>query len=255
MISSKLMGKAAAAGMLAAAASIAFAGSASADWNSPVPMPGSNDQTDSIANRAAEALGPAPLADANMPVLGAPLGAAGVNVLGQRSNNTDPAAVAAPAGVLGMPQGAPGLSADTVLGQNAAPSAPGAGGGAGTVPNLNPFNNAYGVQQCLKPSAPGKCEEFGVDPGEENANISPHDWLHRYIDMYHDGRLRGGSLSQLSQQQLGEPLPGTAPLPGTNIPPGMFYDPADPAVPPAPGAPVPPGAPAPPAPAAPAPPN
>ncbi|MHA7661879.1 hypothetical protein [Mycolicibacterium sp. HS_4_1] len=241
MVSSKLMGKAAAAGMIAVAASIAFAGSAFADWNSPVPTPGSNDQTDSIANRAAEALGPAPLSEANMPVLGAPLGAAGVNVLGQRSNNTDPAA-APPAGVLGLPPGTPGLSADTVLGQNAAPSAP--GGGTGTVPNLNPFNNAYGVQQCLKPSAPGKCEEFGVDPGQENADISPHDWVHRYIDMYHDGRLRGGSLSQWNQQQLGEALPGTAPPPGTNIPPGLaqYYEPPDPPV--APGAPAPPPAPA-----------
>lgn len=241
MVSSKLMGKAAAAGMIAVAASIAFAGSAFADWNSPVPTPGSNDQTDSIANRAAEALGPAPLSEANMPVLGAPLGAAGVNVLGQRSNNTDPAA-APPAGVLGLPPGTPGLSADTVLGQNSAPSAPGAG--TGTVPNLNPFNNAYGVQQCLKPSAPGKCEEFGVDPGQENADISPHDWVHRYIDMYHDGRLRGGSLSQWNQQQLGEALPGTAPPPGTNIPPGLaqYYEP--PAPPVAPGAPVPPPAPA-----------
>ena len=33
----------------------------------------------------------------------------------------------------------------TVLGQNPVPSAP--GGGPGAVPNLNVFNNAYGVQQ------------------------------------------------------------------------------------------------------------
>lgn len=244
---SELMAKAAAAGVVAAAAAIAFAGPASADWNSPIPTPGQDDHTDAIAGQAAAALGPTPLADAQMPVLGAPLGSAGINLLGQRSNNADPAAAPA-GGVLGVPQGTQGLSPGTVLGQNSQPSAPGSS--TGTVPNLNAFNNAYGVQQCLTPSAPGKCEEFGVDPGQENADSSPHEWLHRYIDMYHDGRLRGGSLSQWNQQQLGEPLPGTAPLPGTNIPPGLgqYYEPPDPAA-----APPPPGAPVPPAPAAPAP--
>ena len=244
MIGRRLMGKAAAAGVLAAAASIALAGAASADWNDPIPTPGHDDRTDAIAAQAAAALGPAPMADTPMPVLGAPLGSQGLNVLGQRpAANTDPAAAAAPdAGPLGLPLGTPGLTADTVLGQNAVPSRPGAG--PGIAPNLNAFNNAYGPQQCIKPSAPGKCEQFGVDPGQEHADSSPHEWLNRYIEMYHDGRLRGGSLSQWNQQQLGESLPGTAPPPGTNIPPGLvqYYEP--PELPPPPGAPVPPPAPA-----------
>ncbi|WP_293017104.1 hypothetical protein [Mycolicibacterium sp.] len=246
MISSKKMGKAAAAGVIAAAASIAFAGAASADWNSPIPTPGHDDQQDAIAAQAAAALGPAPMADAQMPVLGAPLGAQGLNVLGQRpAGNVDPAATAPVAGPLGMPLNTPGLTPDTVLGQTAVPSLPGSG--AGTPPSLNAFNNSYGVGQCLKPSAPGKCEQFGVDPGQEHADSSPHEWLNRYIDMYHDGRLRGGALGQYPQQQLGESLPGTAPPPGTNIPPGLgqYYVPPDPAPAPLPpGAPVPPPAPA-----------
>lgn len=196
-------------------------------------MPGA--QSDQLAAKAAEALGPTPLAGAGVPALGGTtLGPEGINLLGQR--NADPAA---PTGLLGVPQGLNGLSYDTVLGQNAVPSGPNQG--PGTVPRLSVFNNAYGVQQCLTPSAPGKCQEFGVEPGQENADITPHDWLHRYIDMYHDGRLRGGSLSQLSQQQLSEPLPGTAPPPGTNIPSGLAQYMPDPApAPGAPGAPVPP---------------
>jgi hypothetical protein len=266
MARSHMMAKAAAAGVIAAAASVAFAGSAVADPDAPLPAPpavpaapappdapvGFGAATPPVPDQAssalsapvAAALGPTPLAGAQLPGLGAPLGAAGINLLGQR--NSDGSA----AGPLGLPQNISGLSPDSALGQNAVPSRPGSG--PGTTPNLHAFNNAYGVQQCLTPSAPGQCQEFGVEPGQENADITGHEWLHRYIDMYHDGRLRGGSLSQLSQQQLGEPLPGTAPPPGTNIPPGLgqYYAPPDapppPGVPPAPGTPpAPPATPAP----------
>ena len=100
------------------------------------------------------------------------------------------------------------------------------------IPNLNPFNNAYGVQQCLVPSAPGKCEQFDVAPGDENADVSRREWFGRYIDMYRAGMLKGGLLGQMPQEQLGEPLPGTAPPPGTNIPPGLVQFQPDPAAPP-----------------------
>ena len=110
------------------------------------------------------------------------------------------------------------------------PSAPGAG--PGVVPNLNVFNNAYGPQQCLVPSAPGKCEQFDVAPGDENADVSRREWLGRYIDMYRAGMLKGGLLGQMPQEQLGEPLPGTAPPPGTNVPPGLVQFLPDPAAPP-----------------------
>lgn len=143
-------------------------------------------------------------------MVGAPLGPEGLNVLAQ--NGTQP----------GGPLGAPpvvGLDSTTVLGQLPTPSAPGAA--PGTPPNLNVFNNAYGPQQCLVPSAPGECQQFDVAPGQENADVNRREWMGRYIDMYRAGMLRGGLLGQLPQQQLGEPLPGTAPPPGTNIPPGL----------------------------------
>jgi hypothetical protein len=92
----------------------------------------------------------------------------------------------------------------------------------------------------LKPSAPGQGEQFDVAPGEEQSDVSRREWFGRYIDMYRAGMLKGGLLGQMPQEQLGEPLPGTAPLPGTNVPPGLgqfLPDPADAPPPPAPGAP------------------
>jgi len=88
-----------------------------------------------------------------------------------------------------------------------------------------------GPQQCLVPSAPGECQQFDVAPGQEDADVSRREWLGRYIDMYRAGMLRGGLLGQLPQQQLGEPLPGTAPPPGTNIPPGLGQFLPEPAAP------------------------
>jgi hypothetical protein len=121
-------------------------------------------------------------------------------------------------GPLGAPNIA-GLDGTTVLGQNAAPSAPGTG--PGVVPNLQAFNNAYGPQQNLVPSAPGDGQQFDVAPGDENANVNARTWMGRYIDMYRAGMLKGGLLGQVPQEQLGEPLPGTAPPPGTNVPSGL----------------------------------
>ncbi len=145
-----------------------------------------------------------------VPVLGSDLGPNGLSVLGQAG---DPAP-----GPLGAPN-IPGLDGTTVLGQNATPSAPGAG--PGVTPNLHAFNNAYGPQQNLVPSAPGEGQQFDVAPGEENADVNARTWVGRYIDMYRAGMLKGGLLGQLPQEQLGEPLPGTAPPPGTNIPAGL----------------------------------
>ena len=158
----------------------------------------------------------------------------GMGLLAQNGQPANPAALGAPP--------VTGLDLTTVLGQNPVPSPPGANPGA--IPNLNPFNNGYGVQQCLKPSAPGQCQEFGVAPGEENNDVTGRTYLGRYFDMYHAGLLKGGSLSQLPPEQLGEPMPGTAPPPGTNIPKGLDQFQPDPTpppgAPPAPGAPLPP---------------
>ncbi len=210
----------AAAGFITVGAAVALAATAAADPPPPVPVP-----------LPADAPPPPAGAGAPMPGFGTPLGPAGVGVLAQNGQPANPAALGAPPVV--------GLDQTTVLGQNAIPSAPGADPGA--VPNLNVFNNAYGVQQCLVPSAPGKCEQFDVAPGDENADVSRREWLGRYIDMYRAGMLKGGLLGQMPQEQLGEPLPGTAPPPGTNVPRGLVQFQPDP--PPPPGAPVPPPAP------------
>jgi hypothetical protein len=145
-----------------------------------------------------------------VPLVGAPLGPSGLAVLGQAG---DPAP-----GPLGAPQ-VPGLDAATVLGQNAVPSAPGAGPGA--PPNLNIFNNAHGIAQNVEPAAPGQGQQFDVAPGQEDADVSRREWLGRYIDMYRADMLKGGLLGQIGSEQLGDPLPGTAPPPGTNLPPGL----------------------------------
>jgi hypothetical protein len=211
----------AAAGFLTVGAAVAFVATPAADPPPPdpaLPVPGAPE--------------PPPPPGPPVPVLGAPLGPAGLGVLAQNGQEQNPAALGAPP--------ITGLDQTTVLGQNPLPSPP--GGGPGVVPNLNVFNNAYGPQQCLAPSAPGKCEQFDVAPGDENADVSRRQWLGRYIDMYRAGMLKGGLLGQVPQEQLGEPLPGTAPPPGTNIPPGLVQFQPDPAAPPDSAPPPPPGA-------------
>jgi hypothetical protein len=212
---------AAAAGLATFGAAVAFSATAAADPPPPEPVPLPADPA------------PPPPPGPTIPIIGAPLGSNGFGVLAQTGEEPVP-------GALGTPQ-VSGLDPTTALGQLPTPAAPGAG--PGVIPNLNPFNNAYGVQQCLVQSAPGKCEQFDVAPGDENADVSKREWFGRYIDMYRAGMLKGGLLGQMPQEQLGEPLPGTAPPPGTNIPPGLVQFQPDPAAPPD-GAPPPaPGAP------------
>ena len=122
------------------------------------------------------------------------------------------------------------------LAQNPIPTASG-GSAVGTPPNLSAFNNAWLLPQNLVPSAPGEGQVYDVPPGEENANIAPLDPFRRMHHMHVDGYLKGGLLGQMPKEQLGEPLPGTAPPPGTAIPPGLVQflpDPAPADVPPPP---------------------
>jgi hypothetical protein len=158
------------AGLLAVGAAVAFSAAAAADPPPPEPLPVGED-----------AAPPPPPPGPTIPVVGAPLGPAGFNVLAQNGQAPVPGALGAPP--------VNGLDRDSVLGQNPLPAAPGVD--PGVVPNLNVFNNAYGPQQCLVPSAPGKCEQFDVAPGDENADVSRREWLGRYIDMYRAGMLKG----------------------------------------------------------------
>ncbi len=198
----------AACGLLALGAGDAFRATAAADDPPPDPalVPGNPPP-------------PGP----TVPGLG-PLGPNGLDVLAQSNAAPVP-------GTLGAPPVA-GLDRDTILGVNPAPAAP--GGGYGAPPNLNVFNNAYGIQLNDVPSAPGQGQQFDVAPGDENADVTRREWFGRWIDMQRAGRTYGG-LGQAPQQQLGEPLPGTAPPPGTVIPPGLVQflpDPADGPTPP-----------------------
>jgi hypothetical protein len=220
---------ASALGMLAVGAAVAFPATAVADPPPPDPIPLPADPA--LPPDPAPPPPPGP----TVPGLGQ-LSPAGLGVLAQTGLPQN-------AGALGAPP-VTGLDPTTLLGQNAAPSAPGAN--PGTPPNLRAFNNAYGAGAINdKPAAPGQGTQFGVAPGDQNADVTGRQWLGRYIDLYRAGDLKGGLLGQMPKEQLGEPLPGTAPPPGTNVPPGLVQflpDPATDAPPPPPGAvpPVPP---------------
>ncbi|BDX29846.1 hypothetical protein TUM20985_03930 [Mycobacterium antarcticum] len=202
---------AAACGLLALGAAVAFPATAAADDPPPDPalIPGAPP--------------PPPPPGPTVPMMGQ-LGPAGLDVLAQSNAPGVPGTLGAPPVV--------GLDQTTILGLNAAPAPP--GGGTGTPPNLNVFNNAYGIQLNEVPSAPGQGQQFDVAPGAENADVTRREWFGRWIDMQRAGRTYGG-LGQAPQQQLGQPLPGTAPPPGTVIPPGLVQflpDPADGPTPP-----------------------
>jgi hypothetical protein len=134
------------------------------------------------------------------------------------------------AGPLGMPDlssYAPGL----LLAQNPVPSAPGAQGTVAT-PDLHAFNNQYLVPQNVTPAAPGQgVADIGIGPSAEAPGTGRLAFLRRLHEMHQDGALDGALLGQVPYEQLGEPLPGTAPGPGIDVPPGLGFGLADPAEP------------------------
>ncbi len=137
------------------------------------------------------------------------------NVLAQRGSN--------PAGPLGLPD----LSAyapSLVLGQSPVPAAPGSTD-APLVPNLNAFNAAYLLPQNLTPAAPGRgALAPGIGPDQDSPGAGRIAFLRRLHEMYEAGALTGALLGQVPKEQLGEPLPGTAPGPGIDIPPGLGFN-------------------------------
>ncbi|BBX09088.1 hypothetical protein [Mycolicibacterium aichiense] len=134
------------------------------------------------------------------------------------------------AGPLGLPDlsvYAPGL----LLGQNPVPSAPGAPNAAAP-PDLRALNNDYLLAQNVAPAAPGQGEpDIGIGPSAEQPGTGRLAFLRRLHAMYSEGALDGALLGQVPYEQLGEPLPGTAPGPEVNVPPGLGFALADPAVP------------------------
>lgn len=118
-----------------------------------------------------------------------------------QSNDTAP-------GIAGLPD-LSGLGPELLLGQTSVPALPGTAPSA--IPNPNALNNSYLLPQNLKPSAPGEGQIFGVDPGQENADIKRRDYLHRLYEMYQAGGLEGGLLGQRPEGQLDQPLPPPPP--------------------------------------------
>jgi hypothetical protein len=226
MLARNVMANVAVAGFLAVGAAVAFSATAVAD-DGPPPDPAV--PVDPGAPPPPPPVGP------TIPILGAPLGPQGFNILAQNGVPSAPGALGMPADINTNPQ--------ALLQQNVAPSAPGVGAPGAPI-NLNALNNAYVMPQNEKPAAPGKGTEVGVDPGQENADLGRFSYVQQWHDLYKAGDLKGILLGRVPQDQLGQPLPGTAPQPGTNIPPGLVQDLPDPAAPPTPGAPPPaPGAP------------
>jgi hypothetical protein len=225
MVAKSVLAHIALSGLLAGGAAVALAATAAAD-----PPP---DASGDPATPDASPPGPPPQGPV-IPFIGAPLGPQGMAVFAQSN------APSAGPSALGMPvMPDPTIGTDSMLGQNAIPSPP--NGPPGTVPNLRAFNNGYQFEQNEKPAAPGQGQIVGVAPGDENADIRARDWIKQWYHLYENGNLKGGFLGQTTPDQLGDPLPGTAPPPGANIPQGL--PPAPPDQPPN-GAPAPPGAPA-----------
>jgi hypothetical protein len=99
-------------------------------------------------------------------------------------------------------------------------------------PDLHAFNNQYLVPQNVTPAAPGQgAADVGIGPSAEAPGTGRLDFLRRLHEMYQGGALDGALLGQVPYEQLGEPLPGTAPGPDIHVPPGLGYGLADPAEP------------------------
>jgi len=119
-------------------------------------------------------------------------------------------------GLLGLPDLSPAYGPNILLGQNAVPSAPGDAISV-VAPDLNAFNDQYLLGQNTTPAAPGQ-GSTAPGLGELDPSSGRLDYLRQLYAMYQGGDLKGALLGQMPQDQLGEPLPGTAPAPGTSIP-------------------------------------
>ncbi|WP_319436840.1 hypothetical protein [Mycobacterium sp. RTGN5] len=144
------------------------------------------------------------------------------------------------AGILGGPAGN-----QMLLGQTPAPAVAPGGNAPATPPDVQVLDGTqlllprnYRTQQGADDPTPSPYDlQQGVPPGP----FARVDGLKGVHAMVH------GALGRMPADQLGQPLPGTAPPPGTNIPAGPEDFLPDPAALPPPGAPAVPGVPAPPA--------
>jgi hypothetical protein len=136
--------------------------------------------------------------------------------------------------ILGQPaQTGPGAPVDFLLSQYPVPAVPDA-----PPPGMDISNalsgNSYLLPQNFKLSAPDEGNMYSIGQGDVLDQPSLIPALKGAHALWH------GGMGKLTLDQLGQPLPGTAPPPGTNLPPGpeQFYEPPPPI--PLPGIPPPP---------------
>jgi hypothetical protein len=196
------------AGVLSVGAAVAFAATAAADPPPPPPGP--------------DAPAPPPAPGGMMNDIGTTLAQAGQGPVG-------PAGL--PLGVFLGPD-APTSNMDFLLSQHQIPAL------QGTQPAGPPDNSVLGPSGYLLPNNfkladQGQTSMYSVAPPDMGAP-SPGlwDYLRGAHGLWHQG------MGRMDLDQLGQPLPGTAPPPGTNLPPGPEQFLPDP--PPPPDAPPPP---------------
>ncbi|WP_179475165.1 hypothetical protein, partial [Mycolicibacterium vinylchloridicum] len=128
------------------------------------------------------------------------------------------------ADILGGPAGN-----QLLLGQTPAPAL------AGTAPAAPPgadILNGAGLLMAQNNGmpTPDQTSPYQLGPGADGPFARVNQWkgVHAFLH---------GALGRMPADQLGQPLPGTAPAPGINIPAGPEQFLPDPAAPPPPGAP------------------
>lgn len=107
-------------------------------------------------------------------------------------------------GLTSMPDLSGAPVTEMLLGQTPTPAAPGEA--SVVLPGLNPLNNQYLLLQHVEPSVPGEGQLVGVEPGEENADVSRLDYLKRLYGTYRGGGLKGALLGQKPREEHVEPL-------------------------------------------------
>ena len=132
------------------------------------------------------------------------------------------------------PQGS-GVPVDLLLSQYPAPSVPGSQPPQPMDVNTAIGGNAYLLPQNYKLAPPDEGNLYSVRQGDVPDQPSLIPALKGAHALWH------GAMGRLTPDQLGQPLPGTAPPPGTNIPAGpVDYLPDQPPWLPAPLTPPPP---------------
>ena len=131
----------------------------------------------------------------------------------------------------GLLPGSDGAGVDLMLGQHELPAVQGPVG-APDISFLEPSGNLF--PHNFKLPSQGQTSVYSQAPPDPDAqNPGLLDYLQGAHGLWHEG------MGRMDQDQLGQPLPGTAPPPGTNLPAGPMQFLPDP--PPPPGAPPPPG--------------